>query len=70
VGISINYISTHANALKMATVASELGCPVVLGGYHATAMVEDFARLPDVDFVVRGEGEETLRDPRLRALYL
>src|SRR6476620_8093719 len=48
VGISINYISTHANALKMATVASQLGCPVVLGGYHATAMVEDFAKLPDV----------------------
>ena len=62
VGISINYISTHANALKLATIASNQGCPVVLGGYHATAMVEDFAKLPDIDFVVRGEGEETLRD--------
>lgn len=62
VGISINYISTHANALKMATVASDLGCPVVLGGYHATAMVEEFSQNPDIDFVVRGEGEETLRE--------
>src|SRR4051812_42884558 len=26
VGISINYISTHANALKMAKVASDMGC--------------------------------------------
>jgi radical SAM superfamily enzyme YgiQ (UPF0313 family) len=62
VGISINYISTHANALKMAAIAKAAGYPVVLGGYHATAMVETFLKDPSVDFVVRGEGEETLRE--------
>src|SRR5207244_1787722 len=50
VGISINYISTHANGLKLAEVARAAGIPVVLGGYHSTAMADDFTRHPAVDF--------------------
>jgi anaerobic magnesium-protoporphyrin IX monomethyl ester cyclase len=36
--------------------------PVVVGGYEATLEVEQlFARCPNVDMVVRGEGEEIIR---------
>ena len=37
---------------------------IVLGGYHATLMYEEIASGPDaplIDFIVRGEGEETFR---------
>lgn len=62
VGISVNYISTHANALKLAQLAKSLGTQVVVGGYQATAMVAQLALDPSIDYVVRGEGEETLRE--------
>ncbi len=62
VGISINYISTHVNGLALAKQAKAAGARVVIGGYQATAMVQEFAVHPDIDSVVRGEGEETLRE--------
>lgn len=37
---------------------------IVLGGYHATLMSEEIAASPEsggIDFIVRGEGEETFR---------
>jgi anaerobic magnesium-protoporphyrin IX monomethyl ester cyclase len=61
VGISINYISTHANGVALAEVAHAAGVPVVLGGYQATAMAEHFVSHSAIDYVVRGEGEETFR---------
>jgi radical SAM superfamily enzyme YgiQ (UPF0313 family) len=61
VGISINYISTHANGVALAEVAHAAGIKVVLGGYQATAMAEHFVSNPAIDYVVRGEGEETFR---------
>lgn len=39
----------------------------VIGGYHATMATEDVLREPAVDFVVRGEGEETF--PELLAAW-
>jgi radical SAM superfamily enzyme YgiQ (UPF0313 family) len=62
IGISINYISTHANGVALAEVAHAHGIPVVLGGYQVTAMAEEFVAHPAIDFVVRGEGEETFRE--------
>jgi anaerobic magnesium-protoporphyrin IX monomethyl ester cyclase len=62
VGISVNYISTHKTGLDLARQARAAGAAVVVGGYQATAMEEEFAAHPDVDFVVRGEGEATLLD--------
>ncbi|NQU73216.1 MAG: cobalamin B12-binding domain-containing protein, partial [Candidatus Omnitrophica bacterium] len=39
------------------------GIPLVVGGYKATANVEEiFERCRKVDIVVRGEGEETIKD--------
>ena len=34
--------------------------PVVLGGQHATIMTDEVMSDPNIDFVVRGEGEQTL----------
>jgi len=34
--------------------------PIIVGGAHATAMPDLTLRIPEVDFVVRGEGDETL----------
>ena len=37
--------------------------PIVVGGYKATEKVEEiFERCPKVGIIVRGEGEETIRD--------
>lgn len=36
--------------------------PVVWGGMHATLMAEQTLRHPDVDFVIKGEGEISFRD--------
>lgn len=39
------------------------GIPIVVGGYKATEKVEEiFKRCPKVGIIVRGEGEETIRD--------
>ncbi|HOX44340.1 MAG TPA: radical SAM protein [Myxococcota bacterium] len=62
VGVTLNYISTHRTALLVAAEAKRYGADVVFGGYLATALAAEFAAEPDVDFVVRGEGELTLRE--------
>lgn len=62
VGVSINYISTHVNGLALARAAKAFGAKVVVGGYQATAMANDLAADPAIDWVVRGEGEATLLD--------
>jgi len=37
--------------------------PLIVGGYTATEMVEElFQRCPKIDIIVRGEGEETIKD--------
>jgi radical SAM superfamily enzyme YgiQ (UPF0313 family) len=41
-------------------IRSELGVPVILGGTHATYFVADC--LPHCDYVVLGEGDETILD--------
>lgn len=60
VGITINYLSAHKNALDLSTVAKSHGAAVVVGGYQATALDEEFASHEAIDFVVRGEGEQTM----------
>jgi len=60
VGIGVNYVSVHKNAQALAGIARRYGADVVVGGYEATALAEEFATHPDIDVVVRGEGEATL----------
>jgi len=62
VGVTLNYISTHRTALEVAAEAKRHGADTVFGGYLATALASEFAAEPDVDYVVRGEGELTLHE--------
>ena len=57
-------IRWHAQYKKICEFISQLPREVttVVGGYQATLEVEDlFARCPNIDMVVRGEGEEIIR---------
>lgn len=60
-GISA-HTETYLGGLEIARLAKEVkpSIRVVMGGPHASVMHEDVARQPEVDFVVRGEGELTM----------
>lgn len=50
--------ATHPRGLRIAAmVKAATGCTVVLGGVHATHCWEESLREPQIDLVVRGEGE-------------
>jgi len=57
IGIS-TITSTAPRAYQLATKFSEKGIPIVLGGPHPTFLPEE--GLKYADYVVRGEGEETV----------
>jgi radical SAM superfamily enzyme YgiQ (UPF0313 family) len=61
VGISLS-ATEHSEGLKIAEVVKNHGVRTVLGGYHPTAIPNELLQNPNVDFVVRGEGEETMRE--------
>lgn len=60
VGIS-SHTETYPNALRLARIVKEHSgrVPIVLGGPHASILPEAVLAEPDIDFVVRGEGEVT-----------
>ena len=61
VGISV--LSPEVgSALKVSSLckASRRDCKVVWGGVHPTFLADDCLKNPEVDFVVRGEGEYTM----------
>jgi len=61
VGITVMSAKLES-AIKVARMAKKLrpGCKVAAGGPHATICPDDLMRFAEVDFVVRGEGEQTL----------
>jgi anaerobic magnesium-protoporphyrin IX monomethyl ester cyclase len=59
VGISM-CATEHSEGLAIARKAKKLGMATMVGNYHPTGLAPFFASHPDIDFVVRGEGEETL----------
>ncbi|MFQ5443575.1 MAG: B12-binding domain-containing radical SAM protein [Nitrospinales bacterium] len=61
VGIS-SMTGGYNSARKFAQLAKQAGAFVTLGGYHPTALTEDVLADPNVDAVIRGEGEHTLRE--------
>ena len=61
VGISA-YTCGVDSAFRYARIAREFGAFVVLGGYHASARPDELLGCKDIDAVVRGEGEQTLRE--------
>ncbi|HNX39060.1 MAG TPA: radical SAM protein [Methanothrix sp.] len=55
----------YEEALILAKMAKEAGAKTVFGGYHPTLAAEEIGASPDaslIDFIVRGEGEETFRE--------
>lgn len=62
-GISA-HTETYLPGLEVARIAKEVkpGLPVVFGGPHASVMHRDVIRSDCVDYVVRGEGELTMRE--------
>ncbi len=56
VGISMS-ATEHTEGLKIADMAHKRGIATVLGGYHPSAIPDELLSHPQVDFIVRGEGE-------------
>jgi radical SAM superfamily enzyme YgiQ (UPF0313 family) len=54
--------TTYPSAIRVAGIARETipHCKIILGGPHPTAMPAEVLSNKEVDFVVRGEGEETI----------
>jgi anaerobic magnesium-protoporphyrin IX monomethyl ester cyclase len=52
----------YPSALKIAHIAKKIlpKCKIIVGGVHATLRYQTVIKNKDIDFVVRGEGEETL----------
>lgn len=61
VGITMS-ATDHEEGLRIANIAKETGCTTVLGGYHPTAIPDELLSYPQVDLVVRGEGENTMKE--------
>ncbi len=61
VGISMS-ATEHSEGLKIAKVVKARGIRTVLGGYHPTAIPEELLSNRQVDFVICGEGEETMHE--------
>lgn len=61
VGITMS-ATEHSEGLEIARLAKNHGARTVLGGYHPTAIPDELLSQPQVDMVVRGEGEITMRE--------
>jgi len=62
VGITAMTNTYHAVAETAELVKKRVGCPVVIGGPHATVFPERVTQELFVDYLVYGEGEETLME--------
>jgi len=61
VGITMSAVD-HYEGLHLAETAKKKGITTVLGGYHPTAIPDDLLSHPQVDIIIRGEGELTLKE--------
>lgn len=61
VGITMS-ATDHDEGLRLAKIAKENGSTTILGGYHPTSIPDKLLSYPQVDLVVRGEGEYTVRE--------
>jgi radical SAM superfamily enzyme YgiQ (UPF0313 family) len=61
VGLTVS-ATDHYEGLQIAKIAKGNGCATVLGGYHATGDPDELLSYPQVDLVVRGEGEYTMKE--------
>ena len=61
VGISMSS-TEHTEGLEIAEIAHKRGIATVLGGYHPSAIPDELLLHPQVDFIVRGEGEISFKE--------
>ncbi|HSQ48595.1 MAG TPA: radical SAM protein, partial [Candidatus Deferrimicrobiaceae bacterium] len=61
VGISLS-ATEHNETLYLAKTAKQNGALTVVGGYHPTSVPDLMLSYPQIDIVVRGEGEQTMRE--------
>lgn len=59
VGISLS-ATEHNQTLRLAKIAKQNGAVTVVGGYHPTSVPDVMLSHPQIDVVIRGEGEQTL----------
>ncbi len=55
----------YREALELAKIAKESGAQTVFGGYHPTLAFQEIAESADsklIDYIIRGEGEATVRE--------
>jgi len=62
VGITANTIQIKAAWRVAQEIKAEMDLPIVLGGPHPTLLPQESVKRPEVDIVVRGEGEATWAD--------
>jgi len=64
VGITNNYTSGAENVVELMKTIKQVvpACKIILGGAHATIAHKQMIEIPEVDGVVRGEGEETFKE--------
>ena len=62
VGITAMTNNYHSADKTCALLKARVGCPIIVGGPHATIFPERIASDPSVDYVAYGEGEETMRE--------
>ncbi|MBN1400132.1 MAG: radical SAM protein [Anaerolineae bacterium] len=62
VGMTAMTNNYHSADAFMDMVRSQIGCPIVLGGPHATVFPQRLASDPKIDYLVYGEGEQTLQE--------
>ena len=61
VGITMS-ATDHSEGLEIARLAKGHGALTILGGYHPSAIADELLLQPQVDLIVRGEGEITMRE--------
>lgn len=61
VGITMS-ATDHDEGLRLAKIAKDNGITTLLGGYHPTAIPNELLSHPQVDMIVRGEGELTMEE--------
>lgn len=52
----------HNSGLHLAKIAKASGAATIVGGYHPTGVPDLMLSYPEIDMVVRGEGELTIRE--------
>ncbi len=61
IGISLS-ATEHNQGLRLARIAKQNNLPTVVGGYHPTSVPDLMLSHPQIDMVIRGEGEATMKE--------